>query len=73
MKNVLPFITGTTVLPYNDISVKFVPMKEFGLRLQPKTCFKLFYIGTYFSFNQLKKNLDACLWDKSEWGLSDGW
>ena len=61
-----------TLLPDQNISVKMENRKEMAMRPKARTCFHILQLPrNYFSFNQLKENLDFYLSRCTSWELED--
>jgi len=61
-----------TLLPDQNISVKMENMQEMAMRPKARTCFQILQLPrNYFSFNQLKENLDFYLSRCTSWELED--
>lgn len=73
MERFLRFITGSTsISPATMIKVEFNDQTIENLRPRSQTCFQIFIIPRqYFSFTQMKTNLDFFIGNASNWALHD--
>ena len=73
LTRLVQFCTASqTLLPDQNISVKMENMQEMAMRPKARTCFQILHLPrNYFSFHQLKENLDFYLSPCTSWEFED--